>query len=77
MSKIESLAIEPLAVVAILNDMPKHGLVRGQVGTVVDQLTPSVVEVEFSDDNGITYALVSLRTDELIRLHHKPLEQVA
>jgi hypothetical protein len=69
--------IEPFAVVALLKDLPEHGLVRGQVGTVVETLTPSMVEVEFSDDNGVTYALLSLRSDELIRLHHNPLEDVA
>lgn len=69
--------IELLTVVATLKDFPEHGLVRGQVGTVVEMLAPSVVEVEFSDDNGVTYALVSLKTDELIRLHHSPLEKVA
>ena len=69
--------IEPFAVVALLKDLPEHGLVRGQVGTVVEALTPSMVEVEFSDDNGATYALLSLRLDELIRLHHNPLENVA
>lgn len=69
--------IESLSVVAILKDIPEHGLVRGQVGTVVEILGPTAVDVEFSDDHGITYALVSLRSDELIRLHHSPLEQVA
>ena len=69
--------IEPFAVVALLNDHPEHGLVRGQVGTVVEALSPSMVEVEFSDDNGVTYALLSLRSDELIRLHHSPWKEVA
>ena len=69
--------IEPLAVVAILNDLPEYGLVRGQVGTVVERLAPSVVEVEFSDDNGVTYALASLPAGQLMRLHHKPLQEVA
>jgi hypothetical protein len=69
--------IEPLAVVAVLKDIPEHGLVRGQVGTVVELLTSSVVEVEFSDDEGVTYALVPLRSEELIRLHHRPAGKVA
>jgi len=51
--------------------------VRGQVGTVVELLSPSVAEVEFSDDQGRTYAMASLRADEVIRLHHRPHEQVA
>ena len=69
--------IELLAAVALLKDLPKHGLVRGQVGTVVELLSPSAVEVEFSDDEGVSYALVPLRMEELIRLHHRPVDQVA
>lgn len=69
--------IELHAVVALLRDMPEHGLVRGQVGTIVEVLGPSVAEVEFNDDAGITYALIPLQKDEIIRLHHHPLEHVA
>jgi hypothetical protein len=69
--------IELLSEVAVLKDMPDKGLVRGQVGTVVELLSPSSAEVEFSDDQGHTYAMASLRADEVIRLHHHPNEQVA
>jgi len=66
-----------LSVVALLEDLPEHGLVRGQVGTVVEYLAPGVYEVEFCDDNGRTYAMVSLKAEQLIRLHHEPVHQVA
>lgn len=69
--------IELLSEVAVLHDMPEKGLVRGQVGTVVELLAPSVAEVEFSDDQGRTYAMASLRAEEVIRLHHRPCGQVA
>jgi hypothetical protein len=46
--------IEMLSVVALLEDLPEQGLVRGQVGTVVETWAPGVYEVEFSDDNGKT-----------------------
>ena len=69
--------MELLSEVAVLRDMPEKGLVRGQVGTVVELLTPSAAEVEFSDDQGRTYAMAVLRSDELIRLHHRPYDQVA
>jgi hypothetical protein len=36
-----------------------------------------VAEVEFSDDEGRTYAMAALQADELIRLHHRPCERVA
>jgi hypothetical protein len=69
--------IEMLAVVALLQDVPEHGLVRGQVGTVVEDLASGVYEVEFCDDDGRTYALVSLRADQLMRLHHQPIHEAA
>jgi hypothetical protein len=36
-----------------------------------------VAEVEFSDDQGRTYAMAALRSEELIRLHHRPFEWTA
>jgi hypothetical protein len=36
-----------LSVVAVLEDIPESGLLRGQVGTVVERLAPGVYEVEF------------------------------
>lgn len=69
--------LELLSVVALLGDLPEHGLVRGQVGTVVELLSPAVAEVEFSDDEGRTYAMAALPAEELIRLHHRPLDRVA
>jgi hypothetical protein len=69
--------LELLAVVAVLRDLPEHGLIRGQVGTIVELLDPSVAEVEFTDDQGRTYAMVALRAEEMIRLHHRPSEMVA
>jgi hypothetical protein len=61
-----------LDVVALLEAVPDHGLRRGQVGTVIEELAPDVFEVEFSDDNGRTYALLALRANQLIVLHYEP-----
>jgi hypothetical protein len=69
--------LELLSEVAVLQDLPQHGLIRGQVGTVVEVLSPSVAEVEFCDDQGRTYAMAALKSEELIRLHHSPLAHVA
>jgi hypothetical protein len=69
--------LELLAEVALLRDLPEHGLVRGQVGTVVEFLGTGAVEVEFSDDGGRTYAMGGLKVDDLVRLHPAPLERVA
>ena len=70
-------AIEMHAVVALLENLPEHGLVRGQVGTVVADWAPGVYEVEFSDGNGVTYALVALKTEQLMVLHHEPVHEAA
>lgn len=61
-----------LDVVALLGDLPDRGLMRGQVGTVVEELGEGIYEVEFSDDDGHMYASLALRTDQLMRLHHRP-----
>jgi hypothetical protein len=42
------------------------------VGTVV-QLLDGAYEVEFSDDEGKTYAELALHSDQLLILHHRPL----
>jgi hypothetical protein len=65
------------SVVALLEDLPEEGLVRGQVGTVVESWAAGVYEVEFADDNGKTYAMVALKAAQLIRLHHEPVHQAA
>ena len=66
-------AISVLDVVALLEDAPAQGLVRGQVGTVVERLDDKTFEVEFSDDEGRTYAEVALRGEALLLLHHRPV----
>jgi hypothetical protein len=68
--------IKPLAVVALLQDHPQRGLLRGQVGTVVETLAPGVFEVEFSDNEGRTYASLALRSDQIMVLHHDLAEVV-
>jgi hypothetical protein len=69
--------MEMLSVVALLEDVPEKGLMRGQVGTVVESLAPGVYEVEFSDDSGRTYASLAPRADQLMRLYHEPTHQAA
>ncbi len=65
--------IELHDVVALTDNLPAEGLVRGQVGTIVDRLSPGVFEVEFSDDQGKTYAMLPLKSEQLIVLHHAPI----
>ena len=61
-------------VVALREDIPQHALRRGQVGTIVEPLAPGVFEVEFSDNEGRTYATLALRSDQLMILHHDMAE---
>jgi hypothetical protein len=60
------------SVVALLEDLPDEGLVRGQVGTVVENWAAGVYEVEFADDSGRSYAMIALRAEQLMRLHQEP-----
>jgi hypothetical protein len=61
-----------LDVVALTVDLPERGLVQGQVGTIVETLDGSAYEVEFSDDDGRTYATLALRPTQFMVLHHRP-----
>lgn len=66
--------IKLLDVVALNEDLPRRGLYRGQVGTVVEPLADDVFEVEFSDNDGRAYATLALRAGQLIVLHYEPSE---
>jgi len=64
-------SIRVLDTVALLEDLPDRKLKRGEVGTVVEILAPDVYEVEFSDDEGQTYAELALRRDQVVLLHNR------
>ena len=74
--------IELLDVVALTENLPERNLYRGQVGTVVEFLSekPSgplrerVFEVEFSDEEGRTYASLALEESQLMVLHFQPVK---
>lgn len=61
-----------LDTVVLLSDMPAHGLVRGQVGTVVEALDQETLLVEFSDDEGRACAIASCPRDDLLFLRTVP-----
>ena len=60
-----------LDTVALIEDIPERRISRGEVGTVVEVLEPDVYEVEFSDDQGETYAELALRGEQLVLLHNR------
>jgi hypothetical protein len=61
-----------LDVVALLTDLPAHRLARGQVGTIVEELDNKMLLVEFSDDQGRSYAVAPCPREELLVLHYVP-----
>ena len=66
------MTIPLLALVALTEDLPDHRLTRGQIGSVVEHLERDgdrALLVEFSDDQGQTYAMVPVRPEQLIVLH--------
>lgn len=63
--------INLLDVVALTEDLPDRGLLRGQVGTVVEQLSPDTFEVEFVDNDGRTYATLTIQASQLLVLHYQ------
>ena len=56
-----------LDTVILLEDKPENNLLGGQVGTIVEVLAEGVFEVEFSDENGKTQALLAIPTSALVK----------
>jgi hypothetical protein len=69
-----SSTIHLLDVVALAEDWPEHGLPRGQVGTVVEELAPDTFLIEFSDDQGRTDAMIPLKMYQLMVLYFELTE---
>jgi hypothetical protein len=67
-----SQEIRVLDVVALTEDIPDGGVLRGQVGTLVESLGPDVFEVEFVDNDGQTDAMPTLTSSQLLVLHYQP-----
>lgn len=63
--------IRLLDVVALTTDLPEHNLRRGELGAVVECHPDNAFEVEFVAQDGYTYALVTLRGDQLVPLRQK------
>lgn len=64
-------------VVALIRDVPESGLVKGQVGSIVDQWRDDVFEVEFADLDGKAYAFVALPENALMSLWFHPVKKAA
>ena len=66
---MKTKVIKLLDTVALLENIPARKLREGEVGTVVELLGDDAYEVEFSDNDGQTYAQFALRADQLMLLH--------
>ncbi len=66
--------IKLLDVVALTEELAARKLRRGQVGTVVERLGPGVFEVEFTDNDGRTFASLALKASQLLVLYYQPQE---
>ncbi|MGB5900144.1 MAG: DUF4926 domain-containing protein [Geitlerinemataceae cyanobacterium] len=64
------IQLQLLDVVALKENLLDYHLLAGQVGTIVECLAPDVYEVEFSDDEGQTYAMLPLHTSQLLQLKY-------
>lgn len=58
--------------VAVTANLPDRGLVRGQVGVIVEELDESTVLVEFADLTGASYAVEPIPVSVLLGLKHGP-----
>ena len=54
-----------LDTVVVTEDLPAHGLKRGDVGAVVQVYLPDAIEVEFVTASGHTQAVVTLTTRQV------------
>jgi hypothetical protein len=65
-----AIALKLHDVVALLRELPKYKLPKGQVGTIVEIYKSGRYEVEFANDRGETLALVTLPRSALLKLSY-------
>ncbi|WKN42116.1 DUF4926 domain-containing protein [Tunicatimonas pelagia] len=68
-NRIDKSPLKLLDVVALLKDIPEEKLVKGQVGTVVEELDEAVYEIEFANKQGETLVNLALSSEDLMLLH--------
>lgn len=55
-------------IVVLEKNMPTHGLMRGDTGTIVELYAPDGVEVEFVNGAGNTKAVLTLKENDIRHL---------
>lgn len=60
-------------VISLKNDLPKEGLKKGMLGTIVHiyNVPSPAYEIEFCDDNGETLACITLTPDYFSKVDFK------
>ena len=66
---INKASLKLLDTVALLKEIPDAKLVKGQVGTIVEELDEGAYEVEFTNKRGETIASLALTNEKLMLLH--------
>ena len=59
--------------VALTVDLPEKKLRKGSVGAIVEVLDENNYLVEFSDLNGVMYAMPVVHQEQLLKLYHEPV----
>ena len=65
--------IQLLDVVVLNESQPEERLQKGSIGTVVEVFDPENFLVEFADQHGVAYAIVPLKTEQLIKVFSEPI----
>ncbi len=66
-----------LDVVVLTQNLPEHHLPQGAIGTIVETLKGDVFLVEFADKHGVSYAMVDLPANLLMKVVREPLAEAA
>ena len=64
--------LNELSTVALLKELPEKSLKKGDVGTVVLELSDKMVEVEFVNKDGTTHSITAVPVEALIKLNLDP-----
>lgn len=62
--------IEKLDVVAILEDLPELGISRGDIATVLEEVSEKIFLLEISDRNGKTISMIELPQKSIMKLNY-------
>lgn len=67
---------ENYEIVVLEKDVPAHGLMSGDTGTIVELYEPDGVEVEFINGAGTTKAVLTLKEQDIRHLSENDIPAV-